>query len=88
MDGDLRDVGRRGDVRKVRAGATWLIAQLDESPDQPTEAERDVYGGEAEHEAADPEDVWGDGAGPLAEAGDVEVGGEETDVAACIGGEG
>ena len=88
MNDDLGDVRGLGDVREERGGPARIVSVDDEAPDEAGEAERDVYGGEAEHEAADPEDVWGDGAWPLAEAGDIEVGGEETDVAACMEGEG
>ena len=77
-------VGGYRHVGEERGGPPRVVPVDDETPDEAGEAERDVYGGEAEHETADPEDVWGDGAGTLAEAGDVEVGGEETDVAACI----
>ena len=72
MDRDLRYIRRGRDVRKVRGGPSWLVAEFDESDDETVEAKGDVRRGERKHEDSSPKDDRRDLA-RAAKAKDVDV---------------
>ena len=74
MNNDLGNVWGLGDVGEERGGPARLVAVVDEAPYEAREAERDVHGGEGEHEACRPEDEGRNFARYSTEAGDVQIG--------------
>ena len=74
MNNDLGNVWGLGDVGEERLRTSGVVTVVDESPDETRKAERDVHGGEGEHEACRPEDEGRDFARYSTEAGDVQVG--------------
>ena len=83
MNGDLGHIRRGRDIREVRAWTSRHVSQVDEAPDEPTEAKRDMDGREAEHQNGDPENNWRNLA-RVSETQNVDVRAEQTDVDACV----